>query len=62
MDSKAQFSVLLQFVGLIIGIILIILSVEVITQIVRFMARALIAWVSRNMPKTYEQLNRVGIK
>jgi hypothetical protein len=62
MDSEAQFSVLLQFVGLIIGIILIILSVEVITQIVRFMARALIAWVSRNMPKTYEQLNRVGIK
>jgi len=62
MNTDQQISVLLQFLGLLTGLAIILLSVEVITKVARWFIGGVVAWLSRNMPKTYAQLNRIGIK
>lgn len=66
MNTEQQISILFQFLGLLIGLAIILLSVNVITRVIRWFWRGFyafaIAWLSRNMPKTLEQLNRIGIK
>lgn len=62
MNTYEQINVLFEFVGLLIGLAIFFLSIEVITKVARWFIRGVMAWLSRNMPKTYEQLNKIGIK
>ena len=62
MSTESQIETLAYFAGLLIGLALFLLIIDTLLNIIRWSWRSSVAWLSRNMPKTYEQLNRIGIK